>query len=155
MQLQPKETEIFVGSDSDAKRMKDGKIKNHDCTCPHFSSSNWQWTWWLGLSSQTGNISAVWIYVSHGKNNSVVSYINTNHINRPFSHFLWDSLNYGRWKETNFIPSTSPKWALAYLDMQELKHSLFLATIQMENCIWDRLMEYWATVEQILCPCLQ
>lgn len=25
----------------------------------------------------------------------------------------------------------------------------------MENCIWDRLIDYWATVELILCPCLQ
>ena len=46
MKLQPKETEIFLGSDSDTKRMKDGK--NHDCTCPQFSS-NFQWTWLWGL----------------------------------------------------------------------------------------------------------
>lgn len=77
MKLQPKETEVFLGSDSDTKRMKDGKNKNHDCTCPQFSSSsNFQWTWLWGLY-QTGKISAVQIYASHRKNTSVAPNINT------------------------------------------------------------------------------
>lgn len=42
MKLQPTETQIFLGSDSDTKRMKNGK-NSHDCTCPQFScSSNFQ-----------------------------------------------------------------------------------------------------------------
>lgn len=32
---------------------------------------------------------------------------------------------------------------------------LFLANVQMENYIRDRLIYYWATVELILCLCLQ
>jgi len=50
--LQPNETEIFLGSDSDTKRMKDGKNKNHDCTCPQFScSSNFMnLTMWFVIS---------------------------------------------------------------------------------------------------------
>lgn len=71
VKLQPKETEIFLGSDSGTKRMQDRKKKNHDCTCPQFSSSNFQWTWLWGLSFQTGKISAVQIYASHRKNTSV------------------------------------------------------------------------------------
>jgi hypothetical protein len=39
--------------------------------------------------------------------------------------------------------------------MKELKHSLFLANLQMENCIADWLMDYWATMELILGPSLQ
>jgi hypothetical protein len=39
MQLQAKETEILLGSDSDTKGMKARKNKNHDCTYPQFSSN--------------------------------------------------------------------------------------------------------------------
>jgi len=59
-------------------------------------------------------------------------------------------------EEIQFYPQYFNTMGLQHsLIWKNLQHSLFLANVQMENCIWDRLMDYWATVELILCPYLQ